>query len=158
MVLPYEVGLNKIYANEEIEEAKLSPSFKREFGCEFSYGVGNIFTEQLLEECINKKLTTADYRPKSLGCDCSLGGNASFAFVLTELADDQINVLRTWLFNKFALNEIVEFATELMTRHNPRMYVDASYPSFINSVKRQIGESEDIHTRIQPVSFGLGHS
>ena len=43
--LSWEVGLGKIYRQEEIENAKHSPSFDREYGLQYLGKVGNIFNE-----------------------------------------------------------------------------------------------------------------
>ena len=42
--LDYTYGLDKIYTEEEIERAKHSPSFDREYRCQFSGFIGNVFS------------------------------------------------------------------------------------------------------------------
>jgi hypothetical protein len=43
MLLDYTYGLDKIYAREEIEKAKISPSFEREYNLKYLGGIGNVF-------------------------------------------------------------------------------------------------------------------
>jgi len=39
----YQVGLNKIYTQEDIRKAKESPSFEREYNLQYGFGIGDIF-------------------------------------------------------------------------------------------------------------------
>lgn len=43
--LGYTCGLRKIYTSDEIEKAKASPSFEREYNLKYGYGIGNLMTE-----------------------------------------------------------------------------------------------------------------
>ena len=50
--LDYTYGLNKIYTEEEIERAKHSPSFDREYRCQFSGFIGNLFSPLQVDKVI----------------------------------------------------------------------------------------------------------
>ena len=50
--LPYNVGLGNIFTVQEIEKAKRSLSFEREYNLKFSGLVGNVFLEQKIDEAI----------------------------------------------------------------------------------------------------------
>jgi hypothetical protein len=50
--LDYTIGLNKIYTEEQINEAKKSPTFEREYNLRYGYGVGDIFPYELVNACI----------------------------------------------------------------------------------------------------------
>ena len=43
LFLDYTYGLNKIYTRAEIEKAKVSPSFEREYNLKYLGKVGNVF-------------------------------------------------------------------------------------------------------------------
>jgi hypothetical protein len=43
--MDYHYGLGKIYTQEEIDKAKLSPGFDREYGLQYLGKVGNVFNE-----------------------------------------------------------------------------------------------------------------
>jgi hypothetical protein len=43
ILLDYTYGVNKIYTREEIEKAKISPSFEREYNLKYLGGIGNVF-------------------------------------------------------------------------------------------------------------------
>ena len=59
--MDYHYGLGKIYTKEEIDNAKHSPAFDREYGFQYLGKVGNVFNEfQVLKsiELGEKYLTT----------------------------------------------------------------------------------------------------
>jgi hypothetical protein len=41
--MDYTYGLDKIYTKEEIDKAKASPSFEREYNLKYLGGIGNVF-------------------------------------------------------------------------------------------------------------------
>ena len=59
--LDYTYGLDKIYTKTEIDKARASPSFKREYCLEYQGGIGNIFSTNAIERC--QKI---DYDPKNI--------------------------------------------------------------------------------------------
>lgn len=50
--LDYTCGLGKIYTKEEIENAKKSPSFEREYCSKYGYGIGNVFLPDHIDKAI----------------------------------------------------------------------------------------------------------
>jgi hypothetical protein len=52
LYMNYEVGLGKIYTPFEIEEAKLTGDFEREYNLSFVSGKGNIYSKDLLDAII----------------------------------------------------------------------------------------------------------
>jgi len=66
--LDYTHGLGKIYTEEEIEKAKASPSFPREYGGMYGYGIGNVFLPNHIDKAIELgaeqiKYFNKDYNP-----------------------------------------------------------------------------------------------
>ena len=51
MALDYTYGLGKIYTDEEIANAKLSPSFPREYQLQYQGLIGNVFSPLSIENC-----------------------------------------------------------------------------------------------------------
>jgi hypothetical protein len=47
-------GLGKIYSKEEIDKAKQSPSFEREYNLKYLGRIGNVFHTKDIEEAIEK--------------------------------------------------------------------------------------------------------
>ena len=54
ILLDYTYGLDKIYAREEIEKAKVSPSFEREYNLKYLGGIGNVFHTKDIDLAIEK--------------------------------------------------------------------------------------------------------
>ena len=49
--LDYTYGLDKIYTKTEIEKAKASPSFEREYCLKYQGLIGNVFSQASIELC-----------------------------------------------------------------------------------------------------------
>lgn len=84
----YTYGLDKIYTTEEIEKAKLSPSFDREYCCKYSGKLGNLLSPLVIDKSVElgerlKDIPVNNYCMHSLGLDPSFGSSA-FGIVLTE--------------------------------------------------------------------------
>jgi hypothetical protein len=54
MFLDYTYGIGKIYTAEEIEKAKASPSFEREYNLKYLGKIGNVFHTKDIEAAIEK--------------------------------------------------------------------------------------------------------
>jgi hypothetical protein len=94
--LDYLWGVGKIYTNEEIDKAKLSPSFPREYELQYLGLIGNVFSQLSIENA-----TKIEYNPdiinpnakKSIGVDPAFGGDSKFAIVVTQFVDGKIQVI-----------------------------------------------------------------
>ena len=76
--LDYTYGLSKIYTNEEIEKAKHSPSFKREYQLFYLGLEGNIFSTLQIERAVElgeyiQRLPINPYCIHSIGIDPGFG-------------------------------------------------------------------------------------
>jgi hypothetical protein len=74
ILLDYTYGLDKIYAKEEIDKAKISPSFEREYNLQYLGLIGNVFHTKDIDAAIEKgKLydptTSNAYSQKCMGID-----------------------------------------------------------------------------------------
>ena len=93
--LDYTYGVDKIYTKEEIEKAKMSPSFRREYQLEYQGKIGNVFSFQAIERCQN-----IEYNPHAVipNCKISVGidpsfGSSKFGIVVTRYANGRIEVV-----------------------------------------------------------------
>src|SRR6476659_5105243 len=64
--MDYNYGLGKIYTKEEIDKAKLSPGFDREYGLQYLGKIGNVFSSFQIDKAIElgelyKGLDVNDY-------------------------------------------------------------------------------------------------
>ena len=151
--MDYKVGLGTIYSEQEIEYAKKSPSFAREYSLKFGGTVGNVFSEQDINAAIEKgKLykvpETANemnyHSKKSMGIDPGFGSSA-FGVCVLEQADRQIQVLEASEYVRPDYNQMIEVVFNIFKKYGRsinKIYVDGANPSFIRGLKLAIGEDE----------------
>jgi hypothetical protein len=94
--LSYEVGLGKIYTEEEIEKAKHSPSFEREYMLKFLGGIGNVFTQSQVDATVAlgeefKGLPLNPYSITAIGCDVGFG-SSNTAVVATQFLKEESKI------------------------------------------------------------------
>ncbi len=154
LFLDYTYGLDKIYTREEIEKAKASPSFEREYNLKYLGKVGNVFhtldieaaicTQQEGQEMMNWSTSTMIGR--SMGIDVAWGETSKFAIVITQYRNNKVEVFYAESFDKPQMNQIINHILQLKQRHHiTRVYVDGANPEVIRELKRRIGEPENIH-------------
>jgi hypothetical protein len=111
----YTCGLDQIYTREEIEKAKQSPSFPREYQLAYGYGIGNVFLPEHIDKAIELgaeqiKYFSKDYNPASsraLSIDPGFG-SSKFAMVITELINGIIVVVYAKAFEKPDYQEAID--------------------------------------------------
>jgi hypothetical protein len=164
--LDYTYGIGKIYTAEEIEKAKQSPSFEREYNLKYLGKVGNVFHTKDIEAAIEKdrKYNPGDYNPyyftvKSMGIDPAWGSSA-FGIVVTQWIDNHIQILHAEEYHRPDYNEMLSVVYGLISKYSvDKVYIDGANPSFIKSLKLQIGEEADYDKVIARYkSEGLGDS
>jgi hypothetical protein len=96
ILLDYTYGLGRIFTQDEIANAKQSPSFEREYNLKYLGLVGNVFHTKDIELAMEKGRDFSSqlnsYSKKSMGLDPSFGSSA-FGICITELVDECINVI-----------------------------------------------------------------
>ena len=55
ILMDYTYGLDKIYTKVEIEKAKVSPSFEREYNLRYLGGIGNVIHIKDIDAAIEKE-------------------------------------------------------------------------------------------------------
>jgi hypothetical protein len=81
--LDFTYGLGKIYTQEEIDKAKQSPSFPREYELQYLGLIGNVFSQLSIENATKIEYNPSNINPnakKSVGVDPSYG-SSNFAIV-----------------------------------------------------------------------------
>jgi hypothetical protein len=111
------------------------------------------------------------FTPKSMGIDPAYGSSA-FGIVVTQWADGVVEILHAEEYHRPDYNEMLSVVYGLMSKYQvDRVYIDGANPSFIRSLKLQIGEDADympeIHKakqenrnpdmRVVPVNFNTEH-
>ena len=90
--LDYLWGVGKIYSDEEIATAKLSPSFPREYQLQYQGLIGNVFSTQSIDNCQKIKYNPNDINPhakKTIGVDAGFG-SSNFGIVVTQFVNNKI--------------------------------------------------------------------
>jgi hypothetical protein len=182
MFLGYTYGIGKIYTAEEIEKAKQSPSFEREYNLKYLGKIGNVFHTKDIESAIEKgrKYNPDNFNPygftsRSMGIDPAYGSSA-FGVVVTKWADGIVQILHAEEYHRPDYNEMLSLVYGLISKYQvDTTYIDGANPSFIKSLKLQIGEDPDYdkviaryrvevlgdnwsqNMRIVPVNFNKEH-
>ena len=171
ILLDYTYGLDKIYARVEIEKAKISPSFEREYNLKYLGGIGNVFHTKDIDAALEKgKLydpsIPSEYAKKCMGIDPAYG-SSSFGIVVTQFVDGQVQILHAEQYKRPDFNEMLSNTWDLIVKFTvQKIYIDGANPSFIKSLKLQWGERSDYENvpkeqrqfmRVEPVNFNQEH-
>jgi hypothetical protein len=174
--MDYHYGLGKIYSNEEIEKAKLSPGFDREYGLQYLGKVGNVFSPSQIDKAIKlgeqfKDKPVNPYAIHSIGCDPGFS-SSSTGIVVTEFLQEEkkIRVVYSELFEHANPQDMVNLIFKLYLTHgldNTFVFCDAANTGFVSLLKVAFSESlnwQNSQTRISPetmkvlpISFGTTH-
>jgi hypothetical protein len=163
--LDYTYGIGKIYTAEEIDKAKQSPSFEREYNLKYLGRIGNVFHTKDIEAAIEKgrKYHPDNFNPyysftsRSMGIDPAYGSSA-FGIVVTQWVDGIVQILHAEEYHRPDYNEMLSVVYGLISKYSvDKVYIDGANPSFIKSLKIQIGEDADYEKVIARYkSEGLG--
>ncbi len=157
LFLDYAYGLGKIYTEVEIEKAKASPSFEREYNLKYLGKVGNVFhtldieaaicTQHEGQEMMN--WSTSMMIGRSMGIDVAWGDTSKFAIVITQFRNRKIETFYAESFEKPQMNCIINHIMQLKQKHHiTKIYVDGANPEVIRELKARIGEYHDHYGRL----------
>jgi hypothetical protein len=152
----YEVGLGLIYDIQQIENAKKSSSFEREFNLKYGYGVGNIFNEAWIGTALLKgerlRHVPVSYNTrKAMGLDPAWG-SSKFGITKIEFlqytADIAYNNTKRVYFSKGYEREhyedMLDICYNFIKNDNIHyVFIDGSQVEFIRSLKTRIGEDSN---------------
>jgi hypothetical protein len=83
------------------------------------------------------------FTSRSMGIDPAYGSSA-FGIVVTEYADGTVQILYAEEYHRPNYNEMLSTVYGLMSKYQvDKVYIDGANPSFIKSLKLQIGEDAD---------------
>ncbi len=171
--LDYRYGLNKIYTIEDIERAKQSPSFDREYDLKYLGKIGNVFAIEDIERAVQlgekyKDLPLNNYCLHIGGID--FGFSTSITTIYIAELDTENEIVKIVLgeeYDKTTPSVISDRIFQLHTEiPNLWWFVDGSNRAAVNECKSRFGESldwdrsEDINPEsnfVIPVSFAKEH-
>jgi hypothetical protein len=154
LLLDYTYGLNKIYTEGEINDAKASPSFEREYNLKYLGLIGNVFHTKDIDaaiekgEILNRIFSVNQYTQKSVGLDPGFG-SSNFGVCITELRDGLVNVLHAEEYPRPDFNAMIQTTVRLLNEYNIgftnncRIFVDGANPSFIRALKQKVYEDKE---------------
>jgi hypothetical protein len=154
LLLDYTYGLERIYTRQEIEKAKASPSFEREYNLKYLGGIGNVFNPADIDAAIANEYDIIEYLVDDvvatnppliqgvMGLDPGWD-TSSFGIVITHFIDGLIRVAYVDEHSRSDHSEMLEVVWDLIQHYNVKVLVDASAPSFIRALKIQWGERSD---------------
>lgn len=134
LMLDYTVGLEAgLFTEEEITEAKKSPSFEREYNLKYGSDDGNIFSYDLISKITLEYDLALHNGDKILAIDPAYS-SSKFAIVGAEKQDDVIQI---------KLCELIEFASPtemanriaLLSKEYPVVYVDSAGAGLITDLE-----------------------
>lgn len=157
ILLDYTYGLGKIYAEDEIIQAKQSPSFEREYNLKYLGLIGNVFHTKDIEAAIEKgkKMISKSntYTQKSVGLDPGFG-SSNFGVCITELRDGLVHVLHAEEYPRPDFNAMIQTTVNLLHKYDIRfdnscrIFVDGANPSFIRALKGRVAEDTEYEEQI----------
>ena len=96
-----------------------------------------------------RKYNPDDFNPyysftsRSMGIDPAYGSSA-FGIVVTQWVDNHVQILHAEEYHRPDYNEMLSTVYSLMSKYNvDKVYIDGANPSFIKSLKIQIGEEAE---------------
>jgi hypothetical protein len=142
--LDYTYGLGTIYTKEEIEKAKLSPSFPREYELQYLGLIGNVFSQLSIDNATNLSYNPDNINPnakKSIGVDAGFG-SSNFAIVVTQYVDGKIQVIFAEEYERPNFAAMINRIWEIKQKcgYISNIYTDAANPEIWESLKREFNE------------------
>ena len=142
--MDYTYGLDKIYAKEEIDKAKQSPSFDREYNLQYLGLIGNVFSQLSIENCtkiLYNPDTINQNAKKSIGIDPGFG-SSKFAIVVTQYVDGKIQVIHAEEYDRPNFAAMINTIWQLKQKcgYISNIHVDAANPEVWESLKREFNE------------------
>jgi hypothetical protein len=138
-------GPYPIYSQIQIDKARLSPEFPREYELQYLGLVGNVFSQTSIENCQKIEYNPLQINPnakKSIGLDSSYG-SSNFAIVATQLVDGKIQVIHAEEYNRPNFTDMIDKIWTLKQKygHVTNIYCDAANPEVWQALKREFNES-----------------
>ena len=146
MFLDYHYGLegpNPIYDKEQIEKAKQSPDFGREYEGKYLGLIGNIFSTESIENCQKIEYNPNQIVPNakvSVGVDPSFG-SSKFGIVATRWVNERIEIVIAEEHHRPDFSAMIDRIWEINNQmHISAIYCDAANPEIWKELKKQFNE------------------
>lgn len=172
--MDYHYGLAKIYSQGEIDKARQSPGFDREYGLQYLGKIGNVLSPLVIDRTIElgeqyKDLEISQYTIKSVGVDFGFGSSKT-AIVMTEHLPEQekIRVVFCEEYDHANPQDIVNICFDLYRKYqNTWFWVDGANRGSVIQMKVAFNEETDYEkfthlqspntVRVIPTNFQKEH-
>ena len=143
--MDYTIGVNKVFRPEDIETAKKSPSFEREYNLKYGFGTGDVFEN--LENIITEyDLQVIGGRGGCYGDPAF--GSSNFGVLGGEIRDGLLYITEANEYPRPSPSAMLDVMDDMAHRYNDNCKIDSAHPGFIR----------DLETRgipALPINFGL---
>lgn len=166
--LDYRYGLGKIYSIEDIEKAKQSPSFEREYDLKYLSKIGNLYSQLSIQNAIERgKQYSLDsdsinlLSEKYMTIDPAFS-SSKFAILVAEYvrAIKQIRILYAEELDHPSYEEALDYVFRIRKQMGNivNIGVDASQPELITSLKKLIDERHNWQYIQEKVQYCKKHN
>jgi hypothetical protein len=152
-------GPYPIYSQEQIQKAKLSPEFGREYELQYLGLIGNVFSQTSIDNATKVEYNPSQINPnakKSVGIDPGFG-SSSFAVVVTQLVNGKIQVIQADKYERPDFSDMIYEVWNVKQRcgHITNIYVDAANPEVWQALKKEFDEPFDEHYVREKKAYAL---
>jgi hypothetical protein len=142
--LDYTYGLDKIYSKVEIEKARMSPSFEREYCLKYQGLIGNVFSQSSIELCqkIEYKPLPDKFTCKEINRTRPIVWQQQVWYCSHPVVDSKIQVIQAEEYDRPNFIDMINMVWQLKQQydHVTNIYVDAANPKVWQALKREFGE------------------
>jgi hypothetical protein len=143
--MDYTIGVNKVFRPEDIETAKKSPSFEREYNLKYGFGTGDIY--EGIEACLTEyDLSVIGGRGGCYGDPAF--GSSNFGVLGAEIRDGFVYVTEANEFPRPSPSAMLDVMEDMAHRYNSNCKIDSAHPGFIRDL-------EERGIPALPINFGL---
>ena len=181
ITMDYTYGLDRIYSRQEIERARKSPSFAREYECKYIGEIGSCFNPEDINKAEEEGRTVdyINYDPyarKSIGVDPGFG-SSKFAVVINQMKNQRVEIIYAKEVATSSIISMLHHVNELRERYGNvlAIYVDGANPEYVHELKALVGDDTNVnrwkeylykaqkngynnvldYMKVVPVSFGI---
>jgi hypothetical protein len=149
--LDYRYGLYRIYSKEDIEKAKQSPAFDREYDLKYLGKIGNLYSQLSIDNAVKRgtEYNPDEFNPyseKYISIDEAFSVS-KFAIMVAEFqrSTRQIRILHAEELDKPLYENALDHILRLRKKYGnvQNIAFDASRPELGTSLKKRIGERYD---------------
>jgi hypothetical protein len=143
--MDYTIGLGKVFRPEDIETAKKSPSFEREYNLKYGFGMGDVY-ENLDGVIQEYDLNIVGGRSGCYGDPAF--GSSNFGVLGGEIRDDLLYITEANEFPRPSPSAMLDVMEDMANRYNQNCKIDSAHPGFIRDL-------EERGIPALPINFGL---